>query len=508
MIKTKYSGKFILKLLICLMVSYNTVLANSINDALYKSSSSVSGNSLSPDYNNNPVNSDTIAVEADTIAPHKNLVYKFDMKTDVGPALWRQTRQSFQEAAEMDADYILIHMNTYGGLVQVADSIRTKILNSEIPVIVYVDNNAISAGALIAIAAQQIYMRPGGSIGAATVVDATGAEVPDKFQSFMRAAMRATAESHGRDTLVIENDTIVKWHRDPLIAEAMVDPTTYIPGIIDSGKVLTLTSEEAIKVGYSEGFATSIPEVLANAGIEDYRIVEYVLTTTEAIIGFLIHPVFQSLLIMIIIGGLYFELQTPGIGFPLVAAFLAAVLYFAPLYLEGIAQNWEIVLFILGIILLMVEIFAIPGFGVAGIAGIALMVTGLTLAMIDNIVWEFEGAGLEPFIKSLFLVIFSAFVALAGSISLSRRLLDTSMFSHLVLSSAQNKSEGYTSFDYKFNELTGQSGIAATSLRPSGRVEIDFEQYDAKSLTGFIDKGEKVKVVKFETGQVYVVKEL
>ncbi len=500
MTKTKYFGKIIFKLLICLLVSYNTVLADSITDPFSDNNTPVSDNNI-------PVHADTIPVAADTIPGYKTLVYKFDMRTEVGPALWRQTQQSFQEAAELEADYILIHMNTYGGLVQVADSIRTKILNTEIPVIVYVDNNAISAGALIAIAAQQIYMRPGGSIGAATVVDATGAEVPDKFQSFMRAAMRATAESHGKDTLVIENDTIVSWRRDPLIAEAMVDPATHIPGIVDSGKVLTLTSEEAIEVGYSEGFATNIPEVLAKAGIEDYHITEYVLTTTEAIIGFLIHPVFQSLLIMIIIGGLYFELQTPGIGFPLVASFFAAVLYFAPLYLEGIAQNWEIVLFILGIILIMVEIFAIPGFGVAGIAGIALMVTGLTLAMIDNIVWEFEGAGLEPFIKSLFLVIFSAFIALAGSISLSRKLLDTSMFSHLVLSSTQNKDEGYTSFDSKFNELTGQSGIAATSLRPSGRVEIDYEQYDAKSLIGFIDKGEKVKVVKFETGQVYVVKE-
>ena len=449
----------------------------------------------------------TYTVSADTIPEKENLVYKFDMKTEVGPALWRRTQQSFQEAEELKADYILIHMNTYGGLVQAADSIRTRILNTQIPVIVFIDNNAISAGALIAIAAQQIYMRPGGSIGAATVVDATGAAVPDKFQSFMRAAMRATAESHGRDTLIIENDTIIKWYRDPVIAEAMVDPGIYIPGIIDTGKVLTLTSDEAIKAGYSEGLAANIPEVITLAGIENYTIVEYELTTMEAIIGFLINPLFQGILIMVMIGGLYFELQTPGIGFPFGAAFLAAILYFAPLYIEGIAQNWEIVLFVVGIILLAVEIFAIPGFGVAGIAGIILMVTGLTLAMIDNIVWEFEGAGLEPFIKSLFLVVFSAFLSLVISITLSRKLLDTSTFSHLILSSTQNRDEGYTSFDSKFSDLKGSTGIAATSLRPSGRVEIDSEQYDAKSLVGFIDKGEKVKVVKFETGQVYVVKD-
>jgi membrane-bound serine protease (ClpP class) len=448
-----------------------------------------------------------IPLLADTIPEGKILVYQVEMRQDVGPALWRQTQRSFAEAVELGADYVLIHMNTYGGLVQAADSIRTKILNLPIPVIVYIDNNAISAGALIAIAAQEIYMRPGASIGAATVVDASGTPVPDKFQSFMRAAMRTTAESHGRDTVVIGNDTIVTWRRDPRIAEAMVDPAIYIPGVIDTGKVLTMTSQEAVEVGYCEGIVNSIPELLGKAGITDYHIVAYVPTTMDLIIGFLINPVFQALLIMIIIGGLYFELQTPGVGFPIAAALTAAILYFAPLYLEGIAQNWEIVLFILGIILLGVEIFVIPGFGVAGIAGIGLMVTGLTLAMIDNIVWEFEGVGAAIFVRSLFLVVISALVALVGSITLSRKLLDTHMFSHLILSSTQNREEGYLSVNPLYRNLIGMTGTAATSLRPSGRVEIDFEQYDAKALSGFIEKGEKIKVVRYEAGQLYVKKE-
>jgi membrane-bound serine protease (ClpP class) len=449
----------------------------------------------------------SIPLLADTIPEGKTLVYQVEMRRDVGPALWRQTQKSFAEARELGADYILIHMNTYGGLVQAADSIRTKILNTPVPVIVFIDNNAISAGALIAIAAQEIYMRPGASIGAATVVDATGTPVPDKFQSFMRAAMRTTAESHGRDTVVIGNDTIITWHRDPRVAEAMVDPAIYIPGVIDTGKVLTLTSQEAVELGYCEGIVTGIPDLLARAGISDYHLVEYVPTTMDLVIGFLINPAFQALLIMIIIGGLYFELQTPGVGFPIGAALLAAILYFAPLYLEGIAQNWEIILFILGIILLGVEIFVIPGFGVAGIAGIGLMVTGLTLAMIDNIVWEFEGVGPALFVRSLFLVVISSLVALVGSITLSRKLLDTHMFSHLILSSTQNRDEGFISVNPLYRSLIGMTGTAATSLRPSGRVEIDFEQYDAKAVSGFIEKGETVKVVRYEAGQLYVKKE-
>ncbi len=191
----------------------------------------------------------------------KIIIYKYEMTEQIAPAIWRITKKSFEEAKKLGADYILIHMNTYGGLLDAADSIRTMILNSPIPVFVFIDNNAASAGALIAIACDSIYMRPGGSIGAATVVDQTGKPVPDKYQSFMRSLMRATAEAHGKDTIIEGNDTITKWHRDPRMAEAMVDPSIYIEGIIDTGKVLTLTTEEAIRYGFCEGKAENIKEV-------------------------------------------------------------------------------------------------------------------------------------------------------------------------------------------------------------------------------------------------------
>ena len=160
------------------------------------------------------------------------LVYKFDIKREIGPAAWRQTKDAFEEADSLDADLILIHMNTYGGMVIHADSIRTAILNSKKPVYVFIDNNAASAGALISIACDSIYMRSGANIGAATVVNQTGQAMPDKYQSYMRSTMRATAEAHGKDTIIQAGDTIYKWKRDPLIAEAMVDPRTYIENVI------------------------------------------------------------------------------------------------------------------------------------------------------------------------------------------------------------------------------------------------------------------------------------
>src|SRR5690606_8512896 len=191
-------------------------------------------------------------------------------KQEITKATWRQTVQAFEAADSLKADVFLIHMNTYGGTVLDADSIRTKILQSPIPVYVFIDNNAASAGALISIACDSIYMRPGGSIGAATVVNQTGSALPDKYQSYMRSTMRATAEAHGKDTIITANDTIFKWRRDPRIAEAMVDPRVFIEGIIDTGKVLTFTPTEAIENGYCEGTAENIQEVLQKVGIEDY----------------------------------------------------------------------------------------------------------------------------------------------------------------------------------------------------------------------------------------------
>jgi len=164
----------------------------------------------------------------------------------------------------------------------------------------------------------------------------------------MRATMRATAEAHGKDTIITSNDTIVKWKRDPHIAEAMVDASISIPAITDSGKVLTFTAEEAIQNGYCEGLVKNAADIMKRAGIENYEIVEYNPSILDNFINFLLNPIVHSLLIMLIIGGIYFELQTPGIGFPLAAAIFGAVLYFAPLYLEGLAENWEILIFILG----------------------------------------------------------------------------------------------------------------------------------------------------------------
>jgi len=438
----------------------------------------------------------------------EKVVYKLNIKQEITRATWRQTQQAFEAADSLGAGLFLIHLNTYGGTVLDADSIRTGILQSRIPVVVFIDNNAASAGALISLACDSIYMRPGGSIGAATVVNQTGIPMPDKYQSYMRSTMRATAEAHGKDTLVVAGDTLLKWRRDPLIAEAMVDPRVYIPGIVDTGKVLTFTPEEAMKNGYCEGLAETVEEVLAKTGYENARIEEYKPSWIEKIIGFLVHPVISGLLIMAIVGGIYFEMQTPGIGFPLGVAILGALLYFAPHYLEGLAEHWEILLFIAGLILLGVEIFVTPGFGVAGIAGIALVFLGLVLSLLHNVKFNFEGVNLRNAGIAVFTVFSGVSLGMGLSLYLGDKLFGARRgpFGKLALQKVQEVSEGYVSIDNSLLLLNGQTGFAKTVLRPSGKVEIGGEVYDAVTSGEFIEKGATVTVIRIEATQLYVEK--
>lgn len=425
-------------------------------------------------------------------ASEKTLIYKFDIKKEIAPPVWRGTQKAIEEAEEKKADIILIHLNTYGGMLESADSIRTKILSTPIPTFVFIDHNAASAGALISIACDSIYMVEGATIGAATVVNMEGQAVPDKYQSYMRAMMRSTAEATGRD---------------PDIAQAMVDPRIKIEGIIDTGSVLTFTASEALRNGYCEGIVKDIPALLSKAGIENYEIIEQELTPMDNFIGFLISPVVSGILIMIIVAGIYFELQTPGIGFPSIAAIIAALLYFAPLYLEGLAAHWEILLFIAGVGLIAVEIFALPGFGVAGITGILFVITGLTLSLVGNEGFDFKPVNMSAFLRSLFLVIISIFISIIISFYVTRSLFTKNkLFGSLALETTQQSSEGYTVSESDYKEQLGRQGEAFSLLRPAGKVIINGQVYDATAITGFINKGDKVEVVRYETGQLFVKK--
>lgn len=435
----------------------------------------------------------------------KPLIYKINIKENIGSNTWVYLQNGMHEALNKEADCVLLHMNTYGGAVAEADSMRTAILNFPLPVYVFIDNNAASAGALISIACDSIFMRSSASIGAATVVSGQdGSKAPDKYQSYMRGMMRATAESHGRDTVVQNGDTLLEWKRNPKVAEAMVDERVVIPGFADSTQILTLTASQAIDLKYCDGIAENINQIaVQHLGYKDYDLIAYNPTLYDKIKGFLMSGILQAILIMLIIGGIYFELQTPGIGFPTAIAVTAAILYFTPLYLTGYAQNWEVLLFVLGLILIVFEIFVIPGFGVAGISGIVLVFSALILALVGNIHFDFSGLSVKQLFRAIMVVSAGIGMGLTLIIYMSSRIGKPGLFNRVALVSDQ---EGYVSVPMEPLTLVGQEAIASTVLRPSGKVRIGDQYYDAISLKGFIEKGDEVIVKRYENFQLYVMK--
>lgn len=419
-------------------------------------------------------------------------VYQLDLKEEINPAAWRSTQKAFENAKANKAEVFIINMNTYGGMLDYADSIRTKILNSNIKTIVYIDNNAASAGALISVACDKIYMSKGATIGAASVVNGKGEILPEKYQSYMRGLMRTTAESKGRN---------------PKIAEAFVDADLEITGLKEKGKVLTLTTTEAIANGYCVNEASSIDDVLKQEGIAKYNKQSYVPTFTDKIIGLLTLPAVSSVLILLMIGGIYFELQSPGIGFALLVAVVAGLLFFAPLYLEGLASNWEILLFLAGIVLLILEIFLIPGFGVFGILGIICMVTGLAMSLVLNDFFDLSVSSGERLVQS-FLIVFGSMVgAIFLSVVFGGNILKSKAFQRLILKDEQQSKEGYQVTKPQF-DLLGKKGFAKTDLRPSGKIDINGEWFDAVSNDGFIENGTDIVVYKIENYNLIVRKQI
>ncbi|WP_421762883.1 NfeD family protein [Ekhidna sp.] len=413
----------------------------------------------------------------------KPLVLHLKISDVIDPRTNRYSELGLEKAEELNADYIILELDTYGGALNDADDIRTRILNYEKPIFAYINKDAASAGALISIACDSIYMAKGSSIGAATVVTQDGAAAPDKYQSYMRSIMRSTAEAKGRN---------------PRMAEAMVDEDIDLDSIATEGKILTLSTSEAIKYGFCEAEVNSIDDIMNRAGVEDYDIQEFQLGATEKIISLFLNPFVSGILILIIIGGIYFELQTPGVGFPILASLIAVILYFVPNYLNGLAENWEIIMFVVGILLIALEVFVIPGFGLPGILGLICTIGALVLVMLNNDVFDFSFVGGDQIFISVITVIAGMLGAIVVMFFGGARLLNSNVFKRIALQDVQDTEQGFTSTFYKEKSLIGKKGKAYTRLRPSGRIEIDGEIYDAFTRGNFIDEGVKIEVISDE----------
>ena len=410
-------------------------------------------------------------------------VLNIKIEEAIDPRTNRYSKLGLERAEEIDADYVIIELDTYGGALNDADEIRTRILNYEKPVYAFINKDAASAGALISIACDSIYMAEGSSIGAATVVSQDGAAAPDKYQSYMRSIMRSTAEAKGRD---------------PRIAEAMVDEDIDLDSIATEGKILTFSTSEAIKYGFCEAEVTNLDDIMKRAGVEKFEVEEFKLSSAERIISLFLNPLVSGILILIIIGGIYFELQTPGIGFPILASIIAVILYFVPNYLNGLAENWEILLFVAGVTLIALEVFVFPGFGVAGVLGLICTLGSLILVMLNNDMLDFSFVPGEEVFVATATVILGIMGAIVIMFISGARLLNSNILKRVALQEIQDREQGYTSTFYGKSSMIGMKGRTYTRLRPSGKIEIDGMIYDAFTRGNFIDEGIEIEVISDE----------
>ena len=413
-------------------------------------------------------------------------VYRVTIDGMIDNALAQYVQRSLDDAEGAGASAVVFRVDTFGGLLEAADKIRTSILSSAVPTVAVIDRNAASAGAIIAYATHRIVMVPGASMGAATAVDGTGEYAPEKVQSYTRGMIRATAEATGRD---------------PRLAEAMVDETIEVPGVVDGETLLTVSSAEALRLGIADAVLPSADAAVEALGLADREQVAHGASRAERVLRFLGSPVLASILMMMMMGGLYFEIQTPGVGFAGAVALVGAALFFAPHYLLGLVQTWEIALFVVGVGLLLVEVFVTPGFGVFGVAGIAATLGALLIALIPNVGFAFPtdaevAQATTTLAAALVLVVLLA-------VSLGRLLPKSERLNRLVLAPTLSSVEGYTSAD-TVATLVGQRGTALTGLRPAGTAEVGGVRVDVVSEGPFVTPGAAVEVVSAAGSRVVV----
>ena len=405
-------------------------------------------------------------------------------------ALAAYLERALSDAEAEDAALVVLHVDTFGGLVDAADEMRKALLDAPMPTVAFVDKNAASAGALISYAADKIVLVPGAAIGAATAVDGQGEYASEKIQSYMRSLMRSTAEANGRDGQ---------------IAEAMVDEKIAIDGVVEAGQLLTLTADEAAALGVADAVMPDLDALLAAFGVTNRIRIEHRASAPERVLRFLASPVVASLLMMMMMGGIYFELQTPGVGFAGAMAAIGAAAFFAPHYLLGLVESWELVLFGVGVLLLAAEIFVIPGFGVAGILGLLLTLVSLGAALLPNVGLAFPGtAGLSRALGTL-----ASSIVLTGLLgySIGRRMPKSRRFQQFVLGDELGAATGHTSAPTD-HALVGLRGRALTPLRPAGVAEIAADagarRVDVVSQGTFVSAGAEVEVVGVRGSRVEV----
>ncbi len=403
-----------------------------------------------------------------------DLVVVIDIKGTIDPGTVSYVGYAFDEAWSVEAAAVVLELDTPGGFINSAEDIRRLMDDYDGPVYAFVRPNAISAGAFLALAADEIYMVPGSTIGAAEPRFLGLGEVDEKSLSFWEKEMVGMAERQGRD---------------PEVASAMVRRDLVIEDLVEEGVLLTLTASEALAVGYSEGTVENKNELLEAIGLPgaEWRIVET--RVSDSLISWTTNPVVGTLLLMIGIGGLILEVISAGFGVAGIISLAAFALYFGGNIAAGMAEYWVLILFVFGVALMLVEAF-MPGFGVFGITGLISTLVSIVLAAVSVQ-------------TGMVMLLISVVLATVFSIVAFRYFAGRGALRHIILSEEERADLGYVApLDQK--NLVGLEGVTVTALRPSGAATIDGRRIDVVSEGAYIPGGEAVVVDRVEGVRVIV----
>ncbi len=439
----------------------------------------------------------TPAVRAEPPAP----VYVIPVEGEIAKGLIWVVRRGIREAEEAGAEAIVLKMNTNGGAADATEEIMGLLARTDLPTYTFVDVKAFSAGAYIAVATDHIYMAPGSMIGAATPIAAsplTGAAQMDeshaeKITSAFRAMIASTAEEKGHPVAVVE---------------AMVDRDVEIPDLIEKGKLLTLTNTSAVEAGLSRGTVPDLDRLFEEAGFPDAPREIIRITAAESLARFITGSLITGLLLLGGLAGIYFEIRSPGFGLPGILGLSLLAVFFFGHNVAGLAGHEVIILFVIGLILLLIELFFTPDFGLLGAGGIICILLSFILAMGRGPLFDPQTILHPNYFRAV--TLFGA--ALGGFLILilsTYRMVFTSsspLYGRFVLTAAEKRERGFESSESGISDLVGARGEALTKLRPAGKARLGGRPVDVVSLGEYIDRGEEVRVVAVDGNRVVVRK--
>lgn len=406
--------------------------------------------------------------------PEEKRVAAIEITGEINRGMRRYVVDELNVAAKEKADAVVLIIDTPGGFIYEAGLIKQAILDAPQPIYAFVKGKALSAGVLIALSADKLYMAPGSTIGSAETIPND-----EKTLSAWTGELRATAQLHGRDGEVYA---------------AMADKRIAIPGVTQEGALLNLSAQKAAELGAIDGLASGPSEAAAlglSVSPERIATVQKGMSLPVRFSQFITSNIVSSLLFSLAFMAMIIEIFTPGFGVFGIISIASFALYFGGGLIAGYSQWWTIVLFALGVGLLLAEL-AVPGFGLLGIAGIISI--GLALF--------FNARDLRQFVTSLSIAVLTCAVVVPIALHVSKK---AGLMNKIVLSDTLNAESGYVSHA-EDHSLVGLEGVAITTLRPSGIVRIQDLRLDAVSLGEFIPKEEKVRVVRQESGKVLVEK--